>query len=116
MPRGRTSAEVVGLTLLAATEAPNFLAGMLPSLMTIGRFAAEEEDRRRLRHGELIGSALTMTVAAGASLVADSWLPFLAAGGVLAVMLWFYEDAIRNPSSDAKPINQQGVAAGASGA
>lgn len=107
MARSRSSAEVVGLTLLAATEAPNFLAGMLPSLMTIQRFGAEDMDRAALRRGELIGSSLTLAVGAGASLVANSWLPFMACAAVLAIMLYFYEAAIRNPQPGAKPIDQQ---------
>ena len=109
MRRG-TSSERVGLFLLAAGEVPNFLAGMLPSLMTINRFAAEETDRRALRKGEIAGSLLSLGVGAGASLASDSWLPLVGSAVVLAIMLYMYEDAIRHPAADARPINDPGNA------
>lgn len=105
--RDAMTATTVGLMLLAASEVPNFLAGMLPSLMTIKRFGATEEDRATLRRGEVAGSALALAVGAGASLVAGSPLPLAATLAILVVMLWLYEDAIRNPHPDARPINEQ---------
>jgi hypothetical protein len=104
----REKAAMLGLAILAASEVPNFLAGMLPSLMTIQRFGAEEEDLRSLRRGELIGSVLALGVGFGATLVADSPWPFLATGVVLVIMLGAYEHAIRNPHPAATPINRQG--------
>lgn len=103
-----TTASKVGLMLLAASEVPNFLAGMLPSLMTIRRFSADERDTATLRRGEVAGSALSLAVGAGASIVARSWLPMIATGTILVVMLAMYEHAIRNPHEDAKPISDQG--------
>lgn len=99
------SASTIGLMLLSASEVPNFLAGMLPSLMTIKRFGATQEDRDTLRRGEVAGSALSLMVGAGASLAAKSWLPMLATLGILGIMLFMYEEAIRNPHVDAVPIN-----------
>lgn len=107
--RDAMTASEIGLALLAASEVPNFLAGMLPSLMTIRRFGAEDADREALRQGELAGSALALMVGLGATLVADSWLPVGATVVVLVIMLGMYEYAIRNPHTDAIPINQQGV-------
>ena len=97
----------IALALLSAAEVPNFLAGLLPSLMTIRRFGAEDMDRKALRQGEVLGSVLSVTVGAGASLAARSWLPFLATMLVLVVLLAAYETAIRNPHPGAKPINDQ---------
>jgi hypothetical protein len=99
--------QMLGLAILAASEVPNFLAGMLPSLMTIQRFGAEEEDLRSLRRGEAIGSVLALGVGFGATLVADSPWPFLATVVVLLIMLGAYEHAIRNPHPDVVPINRQ---------
>jgi hypothetical protein len=110
MPRGKVSAHeaaTIGLALLAASEVPNFMAGMLPSLMTIRRFGADEGDRKALRRGEVAGVILSMGVAFGASLAAGSPLPFVAALVVLAILLYMYEDAMRNPAPDAVPINHQ---------
>lgn len=105
--RPMMSAATAGLALLAASEVPNFLAGMMPSLMTIQRFGADEYDRAALRRGEVLGGALALVVGVGASLVADNPAPAVATVAILAVMLVMYEHAIRNPRPDAAPINQQ---------
>lgn len=99
--------QTVGLMLLAAGEVPNFLAGMMPSLMTIRRFTADDVDRATLRKGELAGAALALTVGIGASLAASDPLPIIATTVVLVVMLGLYEQAIRNPHPDSGPIDQQ---------
>lgn len=100
---------VAGLAIMAASEVPNFLAGLLPSTMTIGRFAAEPEDRARLRRSEVVGSALAVGVGVGCSLVGNSPVPFVMVMAVLGVMLFEYERAIRSAqeSPDTVPINQQ---------
>lgn len=101
---------VAGLALMAASEVPNFLAGLLPSTMTIGRFAAEPADRMRLRRSEIVGSALAIGTGVGASLIANHPAPFIMVLAVLFVMLYEYERAIRSagqPDSGAVPINQQ---------
>lgn len=100
--------QTVALTLLAAAEVPNFLAGLMPSLMTIQRFGAEDIDRDALRRGELAGSALSLLVGGGASLASGSWLPFAGTIVVLGILLALYEHAIRNPSPSATPIDQSG--------
>lgn len=97
----------IGLTLLAAAEVPNFLAGMLPSLMTIQRFGADDIDRAALRRGEILGSVLSLSIGMAASLLAEDALPFAATAIVLVVMLGAYEHAIRNPSPSARPIDDQ---------
>lgn len=99
------SAATVGLALLAAGEVPNFLAGMLPSLMTIRRFGADEIDRKTLRHGEIAGSILALGVGVGASLASNDPLPAVVTIVILGIMLWQYENAIRNPHPDSMPIN-----------
>jgi hypothetical protein len=101
----KMTASTVGLALLAASEVPNFLAGMLPSLMTIRRFGADEMDRSALRQGEILGGGLALVVGLGASLVAQDPAPAIATVVILGVMLVMYEHAIRNPHPNAKPIN-----------
>ena len=102
------SAETVGLALLAAGEVPNFLAGMMPSLMTIQKFTADDGARASLRRGDLAGGALALAVGIGATLAAGSPLPLVMTTATLAVMLALYEHAIRNPDQHAQPINEQG--------
>lgn len=100
---------VAGLAIMAAAEVPNFLAGMLPSTMTIGRFAAEPEDRMRLRRGELVGGALGVSVGVAASLIGGSPVPFILTLTVLVILIYEYERAIRlaQQSGTAAPINAQ---------
>lgn len=102
--------QIAGLAIMAAAEVPNFLAGLLPSTMTIGRFAAEPADRARLRRSELVGSALALAVGAGTSMIAESPWPMVMTVAVLLVLLYEYERAIRQAmeSGAAVPINQQG--------
>ncbi len=99
------SGATVGLALLAAGEVPNFLAGMLPSLMTIRRFGADEMDKQALRQGEVAGSILALMVGVGASYAANDPTPAIATIVILVIMLFMYENAIRNPHPGAKPIN-----------
>lgn len=98
---------LAGLAIMAAAEVPNFLAGLLPSTMTIGRFAADPIDRMRLRRSEIVGSGLAVAVGIGASLVGGHPLPFFLTMAVLAVLLYEYERAIRSAQKGgaAMPIN-----------
>jgi hypothetical protein len=100
--------EVAGACLLAASEVPNFLAGALPSFMTIGRFAASEEDVSRLRDGEVWASVPIIAVGVGASLVFESYWPALVTAVTALYYYMGYERHIRNPSSNAQPINSEG--------
>jgi hypothetical protein len=104
-----TQLALAGLGIMAASEVPNFLAGLLPSTMTIGRFAAEPADRARLRRSEVVGSALAIGVGVGTSLVAESPIPFIMVMVVLVILLFEYERAIRQAVSEgtAQPINAQ---------
>ena len=104
--------EVWGGAILVAFGAPNNYSGLLPSKMTIARFAADESDRVRLRQGMAVASALTLAEAIGASLVFRSWLPLLMTVAVSGVLIWQYEDAIRNPHQDVKPISDPSNANG----
>lgn len=106
MPKNSTEvASIAGMTLLAMSEVPNFMAGLLPSLMTIKRFAADERDAQALRRGEAIGGAMAVMVGVGASLASGSWFPFIGTMFTLAIFVSQYEAAIRNPHDNAVPIN-----------
>jgi hypothetical protein len=98
------SAEDIGLTILAAAEVPNFLAGLLPSKMTISRFAVDPHDLSMIRRGEVIGSALAIAVGVAASLIADSSAPLVVTVIVLLILLYEYEQAIRHPNPRAEPM------------
>lgn len=99
---------IAGACLLAASEVPNFMAGALPSFMTIGRFAASDEDVDRLRDGENWAIVPIVAVGVGSVFIFRSPWPGLFVGGTLAWYWYGYERHIQNPSEDAMPISAQG--------
>ncbi len=101
------NSEAVAIALLAAFEIPNFYSGLLPSEMTIRRFAAEQADRQTLQNSVIVATALSVGVVGTASYVAKSWLPVLMGGVIMGVLIYRYESAINNPHANATPINQQ---------
>jgi len=101
----KIDAELAGGTILVATSMPNFYSGLLPSKMTISRFAHSDFDRARLRQGIVVASAMSAAEAVAISFMFDSWLPALAGFAVMGILIWQYEDAIRNPHPENKPIN-----------
>ena len=101
----KVDAELAGGTILVATSMPNFYSGLLPSKMTISRFANSDFDRARLRQGIVVASAMSAAEAVAISFMFDSWLPAIAGFAVMGVLIWQYEDAIRNPHPENMPIN-----------
>ncbi len=97
---------MLGFTLTSVSEVPNFLAGLLPSLMTIGRFAADPEDRAKLRRGEVIGMTLAFGTALGLTFILKSndapywWLPLAGTAIVGGVLLYEYESAIAKAQNE----------------
>lgn len=101
------STDKIALAILAAFEVPNFYSGLLPSEMTIRRFAAQQEDSSTLQQSVVVASALSAGIIGTTSWIAKSWLPALFGGAMMAVLIWRYERAILNPHPTAVPINQQ---------
>lgn len=104
MPK-KPNAEEVGAIILVATSMPNFYSGLLPSKMTISRFANSDFDRIRLRQGLAVASVMSAAEAIAVGFMFDSYLPVLAGFAVMGVLIWQYEDAIRNPHPENMPIN-----------
>lgn len=103
--------QIAGACLLAASEVPNFLAGALPSFMTIKKFAADAEAVRTLRFAEVFAAPPVVAVGLGAALVFGSWWPALVTAVTAAYYYTGYELHIRNPSGQAVPINEQNMPA-----
>jgi hypothetical protein len=94
-----------GLFILAIGETPNYFAGLLPSWMTIRRFAGDERDVSTLRTGLVVGSVFSLVVGVGTALIAGTVWPLI---GVMAGVLFLvvgYRWAINHPHDDAAPIN-----------
>lgn len=100
--------EVFGASLLAMSEIPNFLAGALPSFMTIKKFAADPESVAALRYAEVFAAVPIAAAGIGATLVFRSWWPVTIVTLTAVYYYAGYEKHIRNPSPNATPINEQG--------
>ena len=98
------TAGTVGIAILAAGDAANFYSGMLPSLFTISSdfFQGQghrEGNKKRIRQGEVIATALSLMVGAGASMASGSHLPFWATVGVCGALVVAYEYALAHPAA-----------------
>jgi hypothetical protein len=103
------SAQTWGLTLLAMSEVPNFLAGMAPSLYTLQHMTGKsaehgQEARASMMRAYVVGGSLSLAVGAGASLVSRSWLPILGTVAVFVVLVAQYEWALTNPHENAQEM------------
>ena len=97
--------ELAGAAILVATSMPNFYSGLLPSKMTISRFAHSDFDRMRLRQGIAVATVMGVAESVAIGFMFESWVPVWAGLAVVGVLVWQYEDAIRNPHPENEPIN-----------
>lgn len=85
-----------GLTILTVAEVPNLYSGLLPSLFTISTFREDEEHTTYwIRRGEVLASALSLAIGAGASLLSGSWLPMVGVVLMMIYLVYCYEHALR---------------------
>jgi hypothetical protein len=108
----KMNAELAGATILVATSMPNFYSGLLPSKMTISRFAHSDFDRMRLRQGIAVATVMGVAESVAIGFMFESWVPVLAGLAVVGILIWQYEDAIRNPHPENEPINSPNNLAG----
>ncbi len=96
-----------GLFILAIGETPNYFAGLLPSWMTIRRFASDERDVSTLKTGLVVGSAFSLVVGIGTAFIAGTIWPLLGVVAGIVFLVAGYLWAINHPHEDAQPINAQ---------
>lgn len=105
---------VAGLILMGLAEVPQVMSAFLPSPTTAYMGGSDPVRVRWLRRGEIIGSAVSLSIAAAVSLVAadelgaSAGLIFLGAIGILALFLWEYERAIKLGVKDGQGKKGQG--------
>lgn len=87
--------EQVLLAAFTALESAHFYSAFLPSVMTIRKFADDEEARAALRQGEVLATAFALTLGATVSALVDTPLPLVFAAATAAAMLAVYEYAMR---------------------
>lgn len=88
----------VALGLLAVAEVPNFYSGLLPSLWTIGHFSQAENKEACywIRRGEVMATALSLSVGVTVSYLSESYWPLFGTIAMCLVLLYLYEHALTN--------------------
>lgn len=100
------SEAVSGLVLLGLAEVPQVMSAFLPSPTTAYMGGAEDRRVSWLRRGEILGSAVSLSIAAAVSLVASremgagAWWIFAGAAVILGLFLLEYERAIRTGAAE----------------
>lgn len=97
----KMDAEVLGIAVLSAGDAAAFLSGVNPSLFTIrtfrGDWASQQQTSSDIHTGMIIGNALALAVGFAATLVTESWWPFLFTVACAGALDASYEWALRSP-------------------
>jgi hypothetical protein len=96
-------------TILLLTTVPNNYSGVLPSMFTISSdfFHGQgsiEGNRKRIRQGEVIGSALTVAEGLAVSALTRSLFPLVGAVAMGAFLVGCYEYSLRNPAKAESPL------------
>ena len=105
-----------GITLLTMGDVAAFMSAFCPSIFTVRTFRADPSKSgstaQDIYIGMAISGALTVMVALGASMAAESWWPLLGATATEIAILAAYWWALQHPHAGAQPMNQQSSAGG----
>lgn len=89
------------ISTFAAMEALHAYSAFLPSIMTIRKFAGDEEAVQAIRQGEALATAFTVVLGWVLSEVVESYLPFWFAMGAALAYLAVYEFALHGTAHGA---------------
>jgi hypothetical protein len=103
--------ESMGVTALCVADAAGMLAAFCPSMFTIRTFgggAVEGANTAESIHiGMVLGSAISLLVGLGGTLVTRSWWPLAGTVIGLIFLCGAYEWALRNPHNTHKGLKDQ---------
>jgi hypothetical protein len=116
----KPDAETMGVVALTMGDAAAFFSAYNPSIMTAGAFRRKggseaELSKRDLYRGASVGTGLAVLVAAGGSMVTESWWPVAGTLGVIAIqwaVLWW---TVEHPWGGSGSIAQQPPGSGSKG-
>lgn len=116
----RPDAETMGIVALTMGDAAAFFSAYNPSIMTTGAFRRKggkeaDNSKRDLYRGAFVGSSLAVLVAAGGSMVTDSWWPVIGTLGVVAVQWGVLVYTVENPWGETGSIATQPPGSGSPG-
>lgn len=114
-------AEGWGIAILIAFETPNLFSGFLPSLFTISTFtgsdaAKQAHTKKWIRKGEVQAGAVSLMLGIGGTIITDTPWPLLLTIGMIAWLVFNYEQALKKGCADGPGIDidrQDDNAAGA---
>lgn len=111
---GTSAGGSLAASILLITTVPNNYSGVLPSMFTISSDFFHEQgsiegNRKRIRQGEVIGSALTLAEGLAVSYLTGSALPFAMAVGIGIFLVGCYEYSLRNPAALESPVVKAGI-------
>lgn len=93
--------ETMGVTALCVADAAGMLAAFNPSMFTIRTFGSGKVEgantAESIHIGMFLGSAISLVVGLGGTLVTRSWWPLFGTVLGLIVLCGAYEWALRNP-------------------
>lgn len=107
----RIDEEAMGVTALCVADAAGMLAAFNPSMFTIRTFGAGKVEgantAESIHIGMVLGSAISLIVGLGGTLVSRSWWPLFGTFLSLIVLCGAYEWALRNPHGSHKGMKDQ---------
>lgn len=109
LPIGPSPIGTVALTALIIGSGSGVYAQFGPSLFTVSseffnKEGARDENVKRIRVAEVMGSVVLLLMGWGGSVVTQSTIPFLGSVGYVFFSVAGYEWAIHNPAT--KPTNE----------
>ena len=109
---GKPDEATMGIVALTMGDAAAFFSAYNPSIMTAGAFRRKggreaESSKRDLYRGASVGTALAVLVAAGGSMVTDSWWPVVGTLFVVTVQWGILIYTVKNPWGSTGSIASQ---------
>jgi len=91
------NAPQLALTILSASQVPGFFSAFLPALHSLAEYEPQETEKTLywIRRGEINAIAISLAFGAGTSVIAKSALPLIGCIAMTAVMMWNYENALK---------------------
>ena len=107
----KIDSESMGVVALCVADAASMLAAFNPSLFTIRTFGSSGAEAANtadsIHKGMVLGTAISLVVGWGGTLVTKSWWPLMGTIAGLCLLNGAYEWALRNPHGNHNGMKDQ---------